>query len=488
MRASEFYEQIKIFARDNEGVDVSELNDIMNANFAEILALVNELSAGGVPVQEIIGSIYDNGGDIGRIRADFAGGPQETAEVIPDEAQDAEVPGPVPAPEDDVAPAPINPDPENEAVPEREAAVAQEPEAPDNAPGGGNRGRFQIGRPRLNMQGIGRRETMIGVIALVVILVAGVFLTGIVPGVGPKSMGTPDVGQIQPPNLTLPGAPPPERKPTAPLVTPLDVQNAPFLSSTQQFFIFAALLAMLWGLLDSSERRQMYDWVVALIAIAIVLFTSRAGILQAIFASIGLSNSKALIAMSLMAVIIVSLTAGRDMTPTGLFIKLIASGGLILTNMGELQNALNLTANPVLPVGQLLTLIQLHQMDKVWFSIWVYGLDGIAAAIFLYEIFAPHSGSSEWGSLLSAIVIIPTYFASRDLMGWAMLPSLLIANALAVVTASFSRNWGLSTGVIQNRPYGEVQIVGRFQVRTPWDGLLTGLVLLEILIMAIGMA
>ncbi len=378
-------------------------------------------------------------------------------------------------------------------------------------PSGGNGRRFPVDLPISPPILI---AILIGVVLLIciVFLLATGSLENFVGQILPPA-GTNGTGPFQPPSGGQPttqpsrgqptaGSPPqpsrgqpppaiaptlvPEVKPLAPTIQPLDLQNAPFLASTQLFFIVSAVLALIWGLLDSGERRELYDWFVVLAGVAIVLFTSKAGILQALFNAIGLNNPKALVAISLVTVILVSVTAGRDLTPVGLFLKLIASGGLILGNMGELQSALALKSGAVLPFGQIMAFIQLKQMDTVWFSLWVYGLDLLAALIFLFEIFSPKNGSSEWGSMLSAIVIIPTYMVCRHLFSWDMLPSLLVANALAVVMASVSRNWGLGTGVVQNRPYGEVQIVGRFQVRTPWDGLLTGGVLLELLVMAMG--
>lgn len=475
MNGQELFAEMQTYAGDDDEI-MEFFNHLMTNNAPQVLALVTRLSATN-EVQDVLKSIVQNNGNLHDVESEFAKEPEEMVGEI-----------------DDREPADMTP----LAVLRPRANTRDTDQDEATPPSAGKR----------RLPEISKKAIVIGVIAIIILILLAVAAPAIgqmlkangidintpfQPSSQPQAGGQPTAGS--PPQPQGRGQPTPgsilpiqETKPPPPIVKPLDLQNAPFLSSTQLFFIVTALLALIWGLLDAGERREIKDWVAVLIAIVIVLFTSRAGVLQALFNAIGLNNPKALVAISLLAVVLVSLTAGRDLTPVGLFFKLLASGALILGSMGELQSALSLKSGAVLPFEQILAFIQLKQMDTVWFSLWVYGLNILAFAVFLFEIFSPRSGSSEWGSLLSALIIVPVYFLCRILAGWDMLPSLLVANALGVVLASISRNWGLSTGVIANRPYGEVQIVGRFQVRTPWDGLLTGLVFLEILVMAIGTA
>lgn len=365
--------------------------------------------------------------------------------------------------------------------------------APRQQSHGGGGGSWRDRIPHVGMPEFGSPAMVIGAVVVILLLIAAAVVISVSGSSStPPSIVAPTAApRVVPTPATVQAPPTPASdyvKPVLPKTQPIDLQHVGWLNPTASFFLIAWVLSMLWLFLDARARREMFDFVVMFVPATILVFLSWIGVLQALFREVRITDPRGLVFVSLSVLTAICLHSGRDLTPLGGFFKYLASAALVLGTMGAFESAFSLTPGPVLPLGQVLVYLQLMQPQSVWYSLWVYGLELLAVLIFAYEIIRPRRGAPEFGTALAALTVPVAYLGIRAVSGWSWLPVLLIANAMAVIVTNIGQQLGTDTGTsFGNTPYGALQITG-LDIRTPWDGLLTGLVLLELIVMAMGAA
>jgi len=307
----------------------------------------------------------------------------------------------------------------------------------------------------------------------------------------------------QVPKQTLPGFPPPSNKEVQQMErqNPLNVKGEWVTSAINVLTIMSYIIALIC-FLDRREDAQTHDAWIAIIAALIIHYgwgAYKANIMpgiiqskhiteQAIALLVQNTASWILICCTLL-VFAVSVLGGRDLTPLGVYLQLVALLAVHTGNLGALGDAFSIKPSSTLVYASLYgAYSKLKMVELMEFTRWFLALNLLASICYLTEMFEVssiraflfyHEGveiKPRWASLVSIAVFFVSYIVFRikitpDLEPqWVMLISLSLA---------------LLFGSIGRKPQAEVKAVGDnpknlavgFIQNPPWDGLLAALAL-----------
>ena len=267
------------------------------------------------------------------------------------------------------------------------------------------------------------------------------------------------IGNFQPPSVPA-------------TIQPLDFAHAVWISPVQ-FAILGILLGrMIFTALDGLERRQIIDAIVAFGAAFIVIF---GGSLRGIFVG---GSDPALAWMFVsgagVAVMIVALTGGIDLTAVAAFLVFLVDGALLTGSLGELGVVLKVSPGPVVTADLFAQLVVAKQWQVTKITFVIYLLLLASALLYGLDAWKPwdKKHALPWLSIVIGLAIVPIYALARSRgapIGWLIRGIL----GLAVLLATMTRRYG-SGAVSQGGNWSQIQL-GWLSLEGPWDGLAMGL-------------
>ncbi len=256
-----------------------------------------------------------------------------------------------------------------------------------------------------------------------------------------------------------------------PVVTelnPVDIKNVDWLAPMQITLIVASLAFFLLIVGDGQKRHQMGDAIAVMTAVFMNFAPSIpwpfGGSLGDVLRAMGLPGGMTILFGEVVIVIFVSLAGGRDFTPLGGYLALMAIGGLLTGSLGELGVALHLKTAPIVPVWQVANLIVLKKIDLVASSLWIYLLLLASVGVLTYEIVRPAVQEAaddirpRLGSIITVVIGVIAYLVGR--LGLLLAPYFAFPIALAVV---------LVVGAVSQGEKLPAFVPGKWSIRTMFD-------------------
>jgi hypothetical protein len=272
--------------------------------------------------------------------------------------------------------------------------------------------------------------------------------------------------------------------PAPPTQTPVDLAHVSWLSIVQATIVLLSLLTAIGLGVDAWNRGQISDFLAILFAI---VMTQIHGLLATMFAGLlawlKMNPTQLDWAFSLFCTGVALATAwwvtqqgGFDWTPLAGFFTLLGACGLLFGHMGSLQVLFNIPDAPVLPIGQVITLMSLKQTDQIGMSILTYSCLGIGALLYIFEMIRTiveeiQGAGDQFFYAATSVIGLVVYFAFKNVLLSRGTPPMVVI-VLAILAGAAGAFAYRVINKKSNTPVGQGEIRLRNAWIPAWDKLI----------------